>query len=143
MLEPHRAFWQQHMSRVVRKPAFCICQNKDADQLRGNRKADQRLCFRYSDSTIPLPPMYENSSLWPHCLTVQPSLCLTWLETPKTGFLTTRLIRKAVPNPLLLPPSIFHKDGHVLIHCWVYSESFPVLACVGFKPVTFHIRQAL
>ena len=22
-----------HMSRVVRKPAFCICENKDADQL--------------------------------------------------------------------------------------------------------------
>ena len=25
-----------HTSRVVRKPAFCICENKDADQLRGN-----------------------------------------------------------------------------------------------------------
>ena len=24
-----------YMSRVVRKPAFCICENKDADQLRG------------------------------------------------------------------------------------------------------------
>ena len=43
-----------HMSRVMRKPDFCICENKDADQLRGNREADQRLCFRYSDSTIPL-----------------------------------------------------------------------------------------
>ena len=41
-----------HMSRVVRKPAFCVCENKDADQLRGNREADQRLCFRYTDSTI-------------------------------------------------------------------------------------------
>ena len=28
-------------------------ENKGADQLRGNREADQRLCFRYSDSTIP------------------------------------------------------------------------------------------
>ena len=36
------------------KPAFCICENKDADQLRGYREADQRLCFRYMDSTIPL-----------------------------------------------------------------------------------------
>ena len=35
----------------MRKPAFCICENKDADQLRGNREADQRLCFRYIDST--------------------------------------------------------------------------------------------
>ena len=31
----------------MRKPAFCICQNKDADQLCGNCKADQYLCFRY------------------------------------------------------------------------------------------------
>ena len=29
----------------MRKPAFCICENKDADQLRGNRETDQRLCF--------------------------------------------------------------------------------------------------
>ena len=39
------------------KPTICIgeiCENKDADQLRGNREADQRLCFRNSDSTIPL-----------------------------------------------------------------------------------------
>ena len=41
---------------------FCICENKDADQLRGNREADQRLCFRYTDSTIPLLPISEISS---------------------------------------------------------------------------------
>ena len=51
------------MSRVVRKPAFCICENKDADQLRGNREADQRLCLRYTGSTIPLLPKFEISSL--------------------------------------------------------------------------------
>ena len=42
---------------------FCICENKDADQLRGNREADQRLCFRYTYSTIPLLPKYEILSL--------------------------------------------------------------------------------
>ena len=42
------------MSQVVRKPAFCICENKDADQLRGNREADQRLCYRNTGSAIPL-----------------------------------------------------------------------------------------
>ena len=52
-----------NMSRVVRKPASCICENKDADQLRGNREADQRLCFRYRDSTIPLLPKCEISRL--------------------------------------------------------------------------------
>ena len=30
-----------------------------ADQLRGNHEADQRLCFRYTDSTIPLLPKFE------------------------------------------------------------------------------------
>ena len=44
---------QGHMSRIVRKPDFCLCENKGADQLHGNSEADQRLCFRYSDSTIP------------------------------------------------------------------------------------------
>ena len=51
------------MRHVFRKPAFCICENKDADQLRGNREADQRLCFSYTDSTIPLLSKYEISSL--------------------------------------------------------------------------------
>ena len=37
----------------MRKPAFCICENKDADQLRGNREADQRLYFHLIASTIP------------------------------------------------------------------------------------------
>ena len=46
----------------MRKPDFCICENKGADQLCGNRTnqlcgnctTNQRLCFRYTDSTIPL-----------------------------------------------------------------------------------------
>ena len=41
------------MSRLVGKPTMCIGENKDADQLRGNREADQHLCFRHMDSTIP------------------------------------------------------------------------------------------
>ena len=51
------------MSLVLRKPVFCICENKDVDQLRGDREADQRLCFRYTDSTIPLLSKSEISSL--------------------------------------------------------------------------------
>ena len=47
----------------MRKPAFCICENKDPDQLRGNREADQRLCFRYTDSTVPLLPKIRNFML--------------------------------------------------------------------------------
>ena len=40
-----------------------ICENKDADQLCDDRAADQRLCFRYTDSTIPLPFESEISSI--------------------------------------------------------------------------------
>ena len=62
-LNPFEYLMMVQLSLVVRKPAFCICENKDADQLRGNHEADQRLCFRYIDSTIPLLSKYEISSL--------------------------------------------------------------------------------
>ena len=75
----------------MRKPDFCICENKDADQLRGYREADQRLCFRYIDSTTPLLSKSEISSLKPSSIIVQPGLCRTRSETPKTSFLITRL----------------------------------------------------
>ena len=76
----------------MRKPAFCICENKEADQLRSNCPADQRLCFRYMDGKIPLLPKSKISSHWSSSVAVQPGLCQTRSETPKTGFLTTRLI---------------------------------------------------
>ena len=90
-----------HMSLFIRKPDFCIWENKDADQLRGNREADQRLCFPYTDSTIPLLSKSKISSLKPSSVTVQPGLCQTWSETPKTGFLITRLISYDIKMMLL------------------------------------------
>ena len=74
------------------KTGFCICENKIADQLRGNREADQRLCFHYTDSTIPLLPKPEISCVQPSSVVVQPGLCRTWSGTLKTSFLRTRLI---------------------------------------------------
>ena len=48
----------------MRKTMLSICENKDADQLRGNREAaDQRLCFRYIIGTIPLLSKSEISSM--------------------------------------------------------------------------------
>ena len=49
------------MSLPMGKPTICIGENKGADQLRGHREADQRLCFRYTDSTVPLLSKYEIS----------------------------------------------------------------------------------
>ena len=39
------SLYGQKMSCVMRKPAFCVCKNRGADQLQGNCTADQRLCF--------------------------------------------------------------------------------------------------
>ena len=51
-----------YMSHRMEKPTNCICENKGADQLRSNCEADQRLCFRYTDSTIPILLKSEISS---------------------------------------------------------------------------------
>ena len=62
------------------KPITCIGKNKAADQLRSNHEADQRLRFRYTDSTIPLLLKSEISRFKPASVTVQASLCRTWSE---------------------------------------------------------------
>ena len=46
----------QNEPRCQKTGFLHICENKDADQLRSDREADQRLCFSYTDSTIPLLP---------------------------------------------------------------------------------------
>ena len=80
------------MSRIMRKRDYCLGENKGADQLRGNREADQRLCLRYTDSTFPLLLKSEISSFYLFSELVQAGLCRTWSEIPKTGFLASRLI---------------------------------------------------
>ena len=56
------------MSRIIRKQMFCICENKNADQLCGNRETDQRLCFcnQIVQSLYVLNPKFQASShlLW-------------------------------------------------------------------------------
>ena len=74
------------------KPDFCLGENKGADQLRSHCEADQRLCFRYNDSTIPLLSKSKISSLLSPSVLVQLGLCQTWSETPKTSLLALRLI---------------------------------------------------
>ena len=75
----------------MRKPTICMRENKDADQLRGNREADQRLCFRYTDSTFPPLLIPKFSRFWVSSVTVQAGLCWTWSETQIVGFFMHRL----------------------------------------------------
>ena len=63
------------------KQTISIGENKDADQLRGYREADQRLCFRYSDSTLTLLLKSEISSFQLFFVLVQAGLCRTCSET--------------------------------------------------------------
>ena len=64
------------------KPTICISKNKGAGQLR----IDQRLCFRYMDSTLSLLLKSEISSLQPSSVLVQLGLCQTGSETTLLGF---------------------------------------------------------
>ena len=74
---------KNHMSHVVRKLAFCICERKDADQLRGNREADQRLCFRYMDSIIRLLSKFPAST---HLLWLYSPVCVGPGRKPRRRF---------------------------------------------------------
>ena len=69
------------MSLRMRKPTICIGENKDADQLRSYCEADQRLYFRYLDSTIPLLLNSKISSFYPASVAIQAGLCQTCSET--------------------------------------------------------------
>ena len=67
---------------LYEKTVFCICENKDADQLRGNREADQRLCFRYTivQSLYFLNPKFEASR---HILWLYSQICVKTGRKPQ------------------------------------------------------------
>ena len=82
----------------MRKPAFYICENKDADQLRSNCAADQRLCFRYMDSAIPL--LSKTLAIFGGC--------------------TSRFVSDLVGNP----EEVFSQRGSYVVERWQLFESF-------------------
>ena len=47
----------------MKKPAFEFVKNKGADQVRSNWAANQHICLRNINSTIPLFPKSKNLSL--------------------------------------------------------------------------------
>ena len=58
-------------------------------KISSDRTADQRLCFRYIDITAPIRNFKHQTIFY---MAVQPGLCLTWSENPKTCFVVTWLI---------------------------------------------------
>ena len=73
------------------KPTIGLCENKGAGQLCCNSEADQRLCFRYTDSTIPLLSKSKISSLYMSSVLVQLSLA-DLVGNHSVGFLMRWLI---------------------------------------------------
>ena len=61
-----------YMSRVMRKLAFCICENKDADQLRGKLVSDFVFATQIVQSLYFLNPNIQVSS---HCLWLYSPVC--------------------------------------------------------------------
>ena len=55
----------------MRKTFFSICKKKGVDQVHCNHAADQRLCFCYIDSVIPLLPKSLIPSQQPSSVAVQ------------------------------------------------------------------------
>ena len=81
------------------------------------------------DSTIPLLSKSEISSLQTSTVFVQPGLCRTWSETPKTGFLTTRYI------------SFFQKTESVIAFATVLNNN-RTLKCLNLnRPILFSQQE--
>ena len=78
-----------YLSQCMRKPTKCLGENKGADQLCSNCTADQRLCFRYTNSIMSLLFLPKISGFYPASVIIQPCLCRTWLEPKLLVFLCT------------------------------------------------------
>ena len=101
------------MSRVVRKPFFCICENKDADQFAVTAKLISAfvLATRIVQSLDFLNTKFQASS---HLVWLYSPVCMgPGRRPPKTGCLRTRLILHRCVNVMLF-----------LLHVAQCGESF-------------------
>ena len=92
------------MSHRMGKPTICIGENKGADQLRSNCKADQRLCFRYTNSTIPLLSKFKILQPLAICCGCTPRIVSDLVRTQTVGCLKHML--SIVFTYLLIKPSV-------------------------------------
>ena len=113
------------------KPTICIGENKGADQLRGNREADQRLYFRYMDNRIPLLLMlrlhWTTFSLRPyHVLKIQ--------ERDEDGVKMKQFrISKFPLRPYYVPATSLLRPHHVLTTSFTFPLR-PQYALTKFIP---------
>ena len=127
------------MSHVMRKPDYCLCENKGADQLCSICIADQRLYFRNSDSTILLLFQSEISSCHLSSVTEQTGLCRTWTKTPKTGLFVSRLMYKTHDTDMLCTYLYFTTSGHMfdIVKGANLGAHFPTQFLIAYLEISF------
>ena len=86
---------ESYLIYIMRKPAFCICENKVADQ----QRADQLVCVCYINSTIPQLLKFEISNL----------------QSSSVAHGTARLVLDLVGNP----EYVFSYDASYLL-TWMH-----------------------
>ena len=99
------------MSHIMRKPDFCLCKKKGADELCSNCTADQRLCFLYTDSKISSSSSIQNFKLlaiFCNC--------------------TDRFVSDLVGNPL---DHFSHVAAHIEVDLYVFVSIPLMLTSIG------------
>ena len=119
-----------HMSLVVRKPAFCICENKDADQLHGNPKLISAFVFaiRIVQSLYYQNPKFQTSS---HLLWLYSPVCVRPGREPRRPFFSERgsYVTNGLSNP-------YHLDESTLIFRAVKDIFFIFISFFDEIPVS-------
>ena len=99
----------------MRKPAFCICENKDGYKLHGNSAADQLFCFCYIDSTNPLLPLFQNFKPLTIFCGCTARFVLDLVGNPIDKFFMTRficlLLRNVLPSEATAIPRHQEEDA--------------------------------
>ena len=102
------------------------------NQLRGNREADQRLWFRYTDSTIPLLLKSKISSLQPSSVAVQPGLCWT-CRKPRRPVFSRRGSNKFGHDVAVLSCDILKSSWHIKLYAEYFGHCPAMVACCCLK----------
>ena len=108
----------EYLSRLMGKPTICIGENKDTDQ---------RLCFRYTNSTIPLLSKSKISLLQPSSVLVQLGLCRTCSKTTLLVF----PIHVISPSPRICRSPLFELFAVVFFYPTVQFLTYRMVYTVA------------
>ena len=133
------SYWtdaQDNLSIVMRKPAFCICENKDADQLRGTAKLISDFVFatRIVQSLFFLNPKFQASY---HLLWLYSLVCVGPGRKPRRPIFSER---GSFESSLGAEPKIVDFFTHGLIcfkRIWYQTMTGSAIFSFGTEPTPF------